>query len=126
MNEALSRRERQIMDVLLKHGRATAAEVQQAIADGPGYSAIRALLRTLEDKGHVRHEQDGPRYVFAPAIGRDRARKGALRHVVDTYFGGSVEQAVAGLIDSSAGKLDAAELDRLARLVADARKERNK
>lgn len=126
MNETLSRRERQIMDVLLKHGRATAAEVQQAIADGPGYSAIRALLRTLEDKGHVRHEQDGPRYIFAPAIGRDRARKGALRHMVDTYFGGSVEQAVAGLIDSSAGKLDAAELDRLARLVADARKERHK
>ena len=126
MNETLSRRERQIMDFLIKQGRATAAEVQQAIPDGPGYSAIRALLRTLEDKGHVRHEQDGPRYVFVPAVGRERARKSALRHLVDTYFGGSVEQAVAGLIDSSAGKLDAAELDRLGRLVADARKERQK
>jgi BlaI family penicillinase repressor len=126
MHDNLSRRERQIMNVLLKCGRATAAEVQQAIPGGPGYSAIRALLRTLEDKGHIRHEEDGPRYVYTPAIGRERARKGALRHLVDTYFGGSVEQAVAGLLDASAAKLDGAELDRLARLVDQARKEKSK
>ncbi len=85
----LSRRERQIMDVIYRRGRATAAEVLDDIPDPPGYSAVRAMLRLLEEKGHVRHEQDGPRYVFLPIVNRDRARKSALKHVVRTFFDGS-------------------------------------
>jgi BlaI family penicillinase repressor len=119
----LSRRERQIMDFLFRHGRATAAEVQANIPDPPGYSAVRAMLRVLEEKGHVRHEQDGPRYVYLPRVARERAKRSALRHVVQTFFDGSAEQAVAALLDDRSAKLSDADLDRLARLIDRARQE---
>jgi predicted transcriptional regulator len=121
----LSRREREIMDVIYgaPGGRATAAEVLAQLADPPSYSAVRALLRVLEEKGHLRHEEDGPRYVFLPTIPRERARESALRRVLQTFFDGSTEQAVAALLDLSATRLSDAELVRLSRLIADARKE---
>jgi predicted transcriptional regulator len=119
----LSRRERQIMDYLYRSGRASAAEVQENLPDPPGYSAVRALLRVLEDKGHVRHEQDGPRYLYVPTLGRDRAKRGALRHVVRTFFDGSKEQVVAALLDDRSTRLSEAELERLSRLIERARKE---
>lgn len=117
----LSRRERQIMDVIYRRGRATAAEVLQDIADAPSYSAVRALLRLLEEKGHVHHEQDGPRYVYLPTVNRERARQSALTHVVRTFFDGSATDAVAALLDNDA--IDHAELDRLSALIDQARKE---
>ena len=119
----LSRRERQIMDILYRRGKATAAEVQQEIPDGPGYSAVRAMLRILEDKGHLRHHEDGPRYVYAPVVPRERAKQSAVRHLVETYFQGSVEQALVGLLDISPRGLKEEELNRLARLIEKARKE---
>ena len=118
----LSRRERQIMDVIYRRGRATAAEVLEDIPDPPSYSAVRAMLRLLEEKGHVRHEQDGPRYVFVPIVHRDRARRSALTHVVRTFFGGSATDAVAALLNDG-GKLSAAELDRLSAMIEQAREE---
>jgi len=117
----LSRRERQIVDILYTQGRATAAEVQAALPDPPSYSAVRAMLRILEDKGHVRHEQDGPRYIYLPTVGRDRAKKTALRHVLQTFFNGSAEQALSALLDESDTRLSDLELDRLARLIDRAR-----
>jgi predicted transcriptional regulator len=119
----LSRRERQIMDFLYQRGRATAAEVQRSLPDPPSYSAVRAVLRVLEEKGHVRHDQDGPRYVYLPRLARDRAKRSALRHVVKTFFGGSAEQALAALLDDGSADLSEEELDRLARLIQRARKE---
>jgi predicted transcriptional regulator len=118
----LSRRERQILDILYQHGRATAAEVQAALPEPPSYSAVRALLRILEDKGHVRHEQDGPRYIYVPTLGRENAKRSALRHILQTFFDGSTEQAISALLDDSSAKLSRAELDRLARLIESARK----
>src|SRR4030095_156123 len=112
-HHTLSRRERQIMDVLYQKGRATALEVQESLPDPPSYSAVRALLRILEDKGHIRHEQDGPRYVFPPKLPRDKARRSAIRHMMETFFEGSPEQAVAALLDVSSSKLSQQELDRL-------------
>jgi predicted transcriptional regulator len=117
----LSRRERQIIDILYAQGRATAAEVQLALPDPPSYSAVRAMLRILEDKGHVRHEQDGPRYVYVPTLGRDNAKRSALHHMLKTFFDGSAEQAISALLDESSSKLSDAELDRLARLINQAR-----
>ena len=118
----LSRRERQIVDILYAQGRATAAEVQAALPDPPSYSAVRAMLRILEEKGHVRHEQDGPRYVYAPIVARDNAKRSALRHVLRTFFDGSAEQAISALLDDSSARLSEAELDRLARLISQARR----
>jgi BlaI family transcriptional regulator, penicillinase repressor len=118
----LSRRERQILDILYQRGRATAADVQVALPEPPSYSAVRALLRILEDKGHVRHEQDGPRYVYVPTLGRENAKRSALRHILQTFFDGSAEQAISALLDDSSAKLSRAELDRLARLIESARK----
>jgi BlaI family transcriptional regulator, penicillinase repressor len=118
----LSRRERQILDILYQRGRATAAEVQSALPEPPSYSAVRALLRILEDKGHVRHEQDGPRYVYRPTVARDNAKRSALRHILQTFFDGSAEQAISALLDEPSTKLSPAELDRLARLIDGARK----
>jgi predicted transcriptional regulator len=122
-NAQLSRREREIMDVIYRSGRATAAEVMASLSEPPGYSAVRALLRVLEEKGHLRHEEDGPRYVFLPTVPRERARQSALRQLVHTFFDGSTEQAVAALLDLSSTRLSDAELDRLRDLIADARKE---
>lgn len=118
----LTRRERQIMDVIYRAGRATAADVRDGIADPPSYSAVRALLRLLEEKGHVRHEQDGPRYVYVPRTAKDDAGRSALRHLVSTFFGGSVEDAVSALIDES-DEMDEATLARLAQRIEDAKKE---
>ena len=118
----LSRRERQIIDILYAHGRATAAEVQAVLPDPPSYSAVRAMLRILEEKGHVRHEQDGPRYVYRPTVARDNAKKSALHHMLQTFFDGSAEQAISALLDDQSARLSDAELDRLARLIDGARK----
>ena len=119
---ALSRRERQIIDILYAQGRATAAEVQAALPDPPSYSAVRAMLRILEDKGHVRHEQDGPRYIYLPTIARENAKKSAMRHMVQTFFEGSASQAISALLDDPRATFSDAELDRLARLIDSARK----
>lgn len=121
--QKLSRRERQIMDVLYRQGRATAAEVLQQIPDPPSYSSVRALLRVLEDKGHIRHEEKDLRYVFIPVIPREKARRSAVRHLLDTFFDGSPGQAIAALLDASAADLSEEELDRLQKMIADAKKE---
>jgi predicted transcriptional regulator len=118
----LSRRERQIVDILYAQGRATAAEVQAALPDPPSYSAVRAMLRILEEKGHVRHDQDGPRYVYLPTVARDNAKRSALRHMLRTFFDGSAEQAISALLDDASTKMSEVELDRLARMISDARR----
>jgi BlaI family transcriptional regulator, penicillinase repressor len=119
----LSRRERQILDVLYQAGRATAAEVQQAMPSAPSYSAVRTLLRILEDKGHVRHEQDGSRYVYLPIVARDAAKRSALRHLLNTFFEGSTTQAIAALLDEDASRLSQADWERLNSAIKRARKE---
>jgi predicted transcriptional regulator len=119
----LSRRERQIMDVLYRLGRATAAEIHQNLPDPPGYSAVRAMLRVLEEKGHIRHEEKDLRYVFLPVVTREKARRSAVRHLVDTFFDGSPEQAVATLLDMPGTRLSDEEFHRLAALIEKARKE---
>jgi len=116
-----TRREREIMDILYKRGRATAAEVLEDMTNAPTYSAVRALLRILEDEGHIKHVQDGPRYIYLPAVARTDARKSALTHVVETFFDGSVEEAVATLVERS--RLSKDELERLSQLIAKAKKE---
>lgn len=121
-HQDLSRRERQILDILYQRGQATAADVQNALPEPPSYSAVRALLRILEEKGHVRHQQDGPRYVYVPTVARENAKRSALRHMLRTFFDGSAEQAISALLDDSAANLSPAELDRLARLIEDARR----
>jgi len=118
----LSRRERQIIDILYSNGRSTAAEVQNALPDPPSYSAVRAMLRILEEKGHVRHEQDGPRYVYLPTVARDNAKRSAMRHMLRTFFDGSTEQAISALLDDASTNLSEAELDRLARMINQARR----
>jgi BlaI family penicillinase repressor len=122
-NSDLSRRERQIMDFLYQAGRASAAEVLDALPDPPGYSAVRATLRILEQKGHVRHEEDGRAYVFIPVLKKDAARKRALTHLLKTFFDNSTEQAVAALVDLAGPKANADELDRIRKIIDDARRE---
>lgn len=122
LTQQLSRRERQIMDVIYRRGRVTAADVLGDIPDPPSYSAVRAMLRLLEEKGHVRHEQDGPRYVYLPTINREKARRSALRHLVRTFFDGSTGDAVAALLQSDDGMRDE-ELERLSQLIDDAKRE---
>ncbi len=122
----LSRRERQIMDILYKLGRAAAGEVLAELADQPSYSTVRAQLRVLEEKGHVRHEDDGVRYVYMPKIPRDRAKHPALRHVVETFFEGSTEKVVAALLGPGTSKLSAEELGRLSSMIQKARREEKK
>ena len=119
----LSRRERQIMSIVYRLGRPTAADVLAELEDPPSYSAVRAHLRILEEKGHLRHEQSGPRYIYLPTLPRDRARLGALRQVLQTFFDGSASQAVAALLDSADRPVTSQELDQLARVVEQARKE---
>jgi predicted transcriptional regulator len=123
LEKGLSRRERQIMDAIYRRGQATVAEVLEDMPDPPSYSAVRAMLRVLEEKGHLQHVQQGPRYVFLPTVPRDQARRSALRQVVRTFFDGSTEQTVAALLDLSDSKLSDAELKRLSRLIDQARKE---
>ncbi len=119
----LSRRERQILDVLYERGRATAADIQAALPDPPGYSAIRALMRILEEKGHARHDVDGARYVYLPCVPRGRARRSALKHLLQTFFDGSAAEAVVALLDGST-RLAPVDLDRIEALVVRARKDR--
>ena len=119
----LSRRERQIMDVIYQQGRATAAEVMENMPAPPSYSAVRAMLRLLEEKGYLRHEQDGPRYVYLPTLSRDKARQSAMKQMLQTFFDNSTEQAVAALIDMTRAKMTEDELDRLSRLIEKARKD---
>ena len=120
---SLARRERQIMDALYRRGRATAAEVMHDLPGEPSYSTVRTQLRVLEEKGHVTHAEDGPRYVYAPAVPRNAARRSALRHLVDTFFDGSAENLVAAILGNEASKLSDEELDRIAGLVDSARRE---
>ena len=117
----ISRRERQILDVLFRLGRATVNEVREGLPDPPSYSAVRALLRILEQKGHVRHSQDGPRYVFVPTVRRDAAKRSALRHLVNTFFEGSSAAVLATLFEMSARDLTDEELARLKGLIDAAR-----
>ena len=119
----LSRRERQIMDILYQRGRASAQEILDALPDPPTYSAVRAKLRVLEQKGHIRHQEESLRYVYLPVVARDAARKSALRHMVSTFFAGSVQDTVAALLDLSAANLKSADLDRITELIEQARKE---
>lgn len=119
----LSRRERQIMEIVYELGRATAVEVRERMPDPPSYSAVRAMLRILEDKGHINHEQDGPRYVFIPTVPREEASGTALRRLVRTFFGGSPEGAMAALLDLDGDRLDEDALQRLAEMIDEARRE---
>lgn len=119
----LTRREREIMDILHRRGRATAHEVLEDLAEPPSYSAVRTFLRLLEERGHIRHDQDGPRYVYMPIVARRDAQRSAVAHLVYTFFDGSVEDAVATLVESSKPRLSPVELDRIASLVAKAKKE---
>ena len=125
-HQALSRRERQMMDILYQRKRATAGEIHAALPDPPTYSAVRAKLRVLEEKGHIRHEEESLRYVYVPVLPRETARRSALRHLVSTFFEGSVEQAVTALLDPAVARLRAEDLDRIQSLIDRARKESNR
>jgi len=120
-HQTLTRRERQIMDILYRRGRATAGEVMDDLSGNPNYSTVRTQLRVLEEKGHVRHEEHGLRYVYSPAVPRSSARKSALRHLVDTFFDGSAEGAVAALLGGEGTKLSDEQLDRIADLVKESK-----
>src|SRR5437870_959732 len=122
-DRTLSRRERQIMDILYKRGRASAQEILDTLPDPPTYSAVRAKLRVLEEKGHVRHQEEALRYVYLPVVARETARKSALRHMVSTFFAGSVQDTVAALLDLSAANLTKQDLDRITELIEHAKKE---
>jgi predicted transcriptional regulator len=119
----LSRRERQIMDILYRNGKASAAEVREAMEDAPSYSAVRAMLRVLEEKGHVRHQAEGLRYVYVPVVAREQAKRSAVKHLMNTFFNDSPEQIVAALLDVSSTRLTSEELDRMAAMIETARKE---
>lgn len=119
----LSRRERQIMDILYQRGKLSAAAVREAMPDAPSYSAVRAMLRVLEEKGHVKHQAEGLKYVYLPTVGRDKAKRSAVKHLLDTFFAGSPAQAVAALLDVSATRLTPEDLDRMAEMIERVKKE---
>ena len=119
----LSRRERQIMDILYQRGKASASEVREAMEAAPGYSAVRAMLRVLEEKGHVKHQAEGLKYVYVPVVARDKAKRSAVKHVMETFFNGSAEQIVAALLDVSSTRLTREELDRMSEMIEQAKKE---
>ena len=123
LHSVLSRRERQIMDIIFRRGRATAAEVMEELPGNPSYSTVRTQLRVLEEKGHVRHDEEGLKYVYLPVMARHTARKSALRHLIETFFDGSAEKAVAALLGGEGSKLSDDELNRIAELVDKTRKE---
>ena len=123
LHALLTRRERQIMDILYRRGRATASEVMDDLSGNPSYSTVRTQLRVMEEKGHVRHEEEGLRYVYTPAVPRHAARKSALRHLIETFFDGSAEKTVAALLGSEGARMSDDELDRIAELIDKARKE---
>lgn len=122
-SQGLSRRERQIMNVLYQQSRATVAEVMEGMPDPPSYSAVRATLRILEEKGHVVHEEDGPRYVYRPTVAPEEAQEAALQHVVRTFFGGSPEQAAVALLGMAEAELTDADIQRLTRMIREAAQE---
>jgi len=119
----LSRRERQILEILYQRGKASASEVLEAMEDPPSNSAVRTLLRVLEDKGHVRRRAEGLKYVYEPAVAREKAKRTALRHLLDTYCNGSPEQIVAALLDVSSSELTREELDRMTEMIEKAKSE---
>src|SRR5688572_25029486 len=121
--QGLSRRERQIMEILYQRGKASASDVREAMEDAPGYSAVRAMLRVLEEKGHVRHQEEGMKYVYLPTVPREKAKRSAMKHLMDTFFAGSPEQAVAALLDVSSTKLTREELDRMSEMIEKAKRE---
>src|SRR5436853_827895 len=120
-HQTLTKRERQIMDVLYRRGRATAGDVMEDLSGNPNYSTVRTQLRVLEEKGHVTHEEEGLRYVYTPAVPRSSARKSALRHLVETFFDGSAENAVAALLGGEGSKLSEEQLEKIADLVKKSR-----
>ena len=120
---SLSRRERQIMDILYQRGKASASEVREAMEAAPGYSAARAMLRVLEEKGHVKHQAEGLKYVYVPVVARDKAKRSAVKHVMETFFNGSAEQIVAALLDVSSTRLTREELDRMSLMIEAAKSE---
>jgi predicted transcriptional regulator len=120
---SLSRRERQIMDILYQRGKGSASEVREAMEAAPGYSAVRAMLRVLEEKGHVKHQAEGLKYVYVPVVARDKAKRSAVKHVMETFFNGSAEQIVAALLDVSSTRLTREELDRMSAMIEQAKKE---
>ena len=122
-HETLSRREREMMNIIFARGQATATEVLEAMAEPPSYSAVRATLRILEQKGHLKHQHDGARYVYLPTLNRDKVRLSALDQLLTTFFDGSAANVVATLIEKQKGKLTHDELDRLSELIDQARKE---
>jgi predicted transcriptional regulator len=111
------------MDILYRQGKASANDVRDAMPDAPSYSAVRAMLRVLEEKGHVRHQAEGLKYVYLPTVARDKAKRTAVKHVLETFFNGSPEQAVAALLDVASTRLTQDELDRMSQLIEQARKE---
>jgi predicted transcriptional regulator len=119
----LSRRERQIMDILYQRGKASANDVRDAMPDAPSYSAVRAMLRVLEEKGHIKHQEEGMKYVFAPVVAAGKAKRSAVKHVLDTFFQGSTEQIVAALLDVSSSRLTREELDRMSEMIEKAKQE---
>jgi predicted transcriptional regulator len=119
----LSRRERQIMDILYRRGQSAAAEIHRLLPDRPSYSAVRAKLHVLEEKGHIRHQVVSARFIYRPVVARDKATESALRHLVATFFDNSAEQAVAALVRLKPGGLSREKLDRLSRLIEEAKKE---
>lgn len=124
LQHALSRRERQIMDILYRRGRAAASEVMADLFGHPNDSTVRTQLRVLERKGFVRHEEAGLRYVYSPAVPRTTARRSALRHLVDTFFDGSAERVVSALLGGEGARLSDEELNRIAKLVAKAQQDK--
>ncbi|MCW5979142.1 MAG: BlaI/MecI/CopY family transcriptional regulator [Bryobacteraceae bacterium] len=123
MTGGLSRRERQILEILYQRGKASASEVREAMDDAPSYSAVRTLLRVLEEKGHVKHRAEGLKYVYAPTVAREKVKRTAVKHLLDTYFSGSPEEIVAALLDVSSTQLTGDELDRMAAMIEKARRE---
>ena len=119
----LSRRERQIMEILFQRGKASASEVREAMPDAPSYSAVRAMLRILEEKGHLKHREEGLKYVYEPVVARERAKRSAVQHLLDTFFNGEPEQAMAALLDVSSTRLTREELDRMSAMIEKAKKE---
>ncbi len=119
----LSRRERQILEILYQRGKATVLEVRQAMEDAPSYSSVRTLMRVLEEKGHVKHRAEGLRYVYSPTVAREKAKRSAVKHLLDTFFIDSPEQVVAALLDVSSTRLTREELDRMAAMIEQAKQE---
>jgi len=122
---AMSRRERQIMEILYRRGQASVSEVRAAMNDAPSYSAVRAMLRVLKDKGHVKHEAEGLKYMYRPVVNREKAKRSALKSLVDTFFNDRPDEVVAALLDVSSRRLTAEELDRMAAMINEARREGN-